>query len=207
MDPHDDDGRRPSEEAAPAGRPAPASSGGGTPEGVPGSAILEDEGPVDLSDVRPHDGLVLLVFWVLAGVVFLQFFTRYVLNDSLGWTEEIARYLLIAVTFIGAIIGVRKRDHVAVELVYRYLPPRGSDAVRLVIDGVSAALFFFLAYTCARLALRTRQMMVSIDVPKSVVYWIVAVSLAAMGAYALSWFLRRLTGRVKTGDAPLSGID
>ena len=30
----------------------------------------------------------------MAFAVFLQFFTRYVLNDSLAWTEEIATYCL-----------------------------------------------------------------------------------------------------------------
>ena len=39
---------------------------------------------------------------LLGGVVFYQFFTRYVLNDSAAWTEEIARYLLIG-------IGLRRR--------------------------------------------------------------------------------------------------
>ena len=62
------------------------------------------------------------IFWALAAFVFLQFFTRYVLNNSLAWTEEIARYLLIALTFIGAAMAVRKGTHIAVEFLYVYLP-------------------------------------------------------------------------------------
>ena len=41
--------------------------------------------------------LTLAVFW--------EVFTRYVLNNSAAWTEEIARYLLIATVFTGATIG------------------------------------------------------------------------------------------------------
>ena len=37
-----------------------------------------------------EDWVTLAVFWLLAVCVFLQFFTRYVLNDRLAWTEEIA---------------------------------------------------------------------------------------------------------------------
>ncbi|SMF83576.1 TRAP-type C4-dicarboxylate transport system, small permease component [Tistlia consotensis] len=190
-----DQGRRP-DQAAPAEPPAEPSAG----------LALEEE-PVSLADLRRYDAPVFLLFWALAGVVFLQFFTRYVLNDSLGWTEEIARYLLIAVTFVGAIIGVRKREHVAVELIYRWLPARAGNNVRLVIDGLSSVFFFFLAVICARLALKTRQEMVSIDVPKSVVYWLVCASFVAMGCFALSWFWRRLTGRVGTAESSPAAID
>jgi hypothetical protein len=77
--------------------------------------------PVDLSDQTWSDGIVLVLFWMLAIIVFLQFFTRYVLNDSIAWTEEIARYFLIAVTFVGSVMAVRKQSHIAVEFLYRWL--------------------------------------------------------------------------------------
>ena len=79
-----------------------------------------------------------------------QFFTRYVLNNSASWTEEIARYLLIGAVFVGAAIGVAKNNHIQVDLLYRYLPQRagrvlvdrgGPDAHRLLRrdDGVHRA--------------------------------------------------------------------
>ena len=40
----------------------------------------------------------------------------------IGWTEEIARFLLIAVTFIGVVMVVRKESQIAVEFFYRWLP-------------------------------------------------------------------------------------
>ena len=42
----------------------------------------------------------------MSGLVFLQFFSRYVLNDSFAWTEELAVYCLIPVVFIGAAMSV-----------------------------------------------------------------------------------------------------
>jgi TRAP-type C4-dicarboxylate transport system permease small subunit len=57
-------------------------------------------------------------------VVFYQFITRYVFNDSAAWTEEIARYLLIATVFTGATIGVIKNNHIQVDFFYRYMPSR-----------------------------------------------------------------------------------
>lgn len=144
-----------------------------------------DEEPVDLSDIRPEDGVVLVLFWVLAGVVFLQFFSRYVLNDSIGWTEEIARYLLIAVTFVGATIAVRKNSHIAVEFFYRYLPGAWGRAFSTLVDLLRIGFFGIATWITAKLALRTNQKMASIEMGKDVVYWLVCATFLLMTLYAL----------------------
>ncbi len=169
------------------GRPQEDSPGSG---GVLDPPVPSEEGPVDLSDVRPVDSLVLLLFWVLAGVVFLQFFTRYVLNDSIAWTEEIARYLLIGVGFIGSIVAVRKNTHIFIEFFYRYLPPRLGRALSTLVDLGRIAFFVACAWIGGKLALKSPyQKMVSIELPKSVIYWTVAASFAVMAVYAvlLAW--------------------
>ena len=82
--------------------------------------VVEDEEVV--IEHHPEDWLAFVLFWALAFIVFLQFFTRYILNDSLAWTEEIARYALIWITFIGAAVVVRKNSHIAVEVLLHFLP-------------------------------------------------------------------------------------
>jgi len=146
--------------------------------------ITLEEERIDLSDQRWDDGLVLVLFWVLAGVVFLQFFTRYVLNDSVAWTEEIARFLLIGVTFIGAVMATRKQSHIAVEFVYRWVPRTGRRIAQFVIDVVTTAFFVALAVLSAQIAGRTRQMMVSLEIPKSTIYWIVVAAFVFMALYS-----------------------
>ncbi|WP_274425938.1 TRAP transporter small permease [Chelativorans sp. YIM 93263] len=163
---------------------------------LPLSPVTEEE---DLSDIQIDDYLVLGVFWVLAFVVFLQFFTRYVLNDSLGWTEEIARFLLIGVTFLGTVMVVRKESHIAVEVFYRYLPRPLRFALQIFVDGVAIAFYGVTAWLCSQMAQRTQQMMVSIDLPKSIVYWIVAACFVAMTVYAISVLFKHL----RTGTSRL----
>ena len=77
---------------------------------------------VDLSRTPPEAWAALVLFWALGATVFYQFITRYALNNSASWTEEIARYLLIGMVFVGASIGVTKNNHIQVDLLYRYLP-------------------------------------------------------------------------------------
>ena len=96
---------------------------------------------VDLSHTTPEAWVALAFFWALGATVFYQFFTRYVLNNSAAWTEEIARYLLIAVVFVGAAIGVAKNNHIQVDFLYRYLPARVARVLAVAVDVLRIAFF------------------------------------------------------------------
>src|SRR3954464_14046680 len=98
-----------------------------------GEFAVQDEA-VDLSPYRLEDWASFAIFWVLAVVIFYQFFTRYALNDSASWTEEIARYLLIAVAFVGGAVNVRKNNHVQVDFFYRLLPPKVNRVMSTLVD-------------------------------------------------------------------------
>lgn len=170
----------------------------------------EPDSAVDLSDFRPEDILNLLVFWALAGVVFLQFFTRYALNNSIGWTEEIARYLLIGVGFLGSIIATRKNTHIAVQFFYRYLSVNVGRGLSTLVDLGNIAFYAAATWICIKLAMRTRQYMAVIDLPKSIVYWVVVAGFAGMTIYSVLVALKhwrqgysdltRPTGDIKTTD-------
>ena len=113
-----------------------------------GPKVMGDDGEfhvadeaVDLSHTPIEAWVALALFWVLGGVVFYQFFTRYVLNDSAAWTEEIARYLLIGMVFVGASIGVAKNNHIQVDLLYRYLPAACGRVLATAVDVLRVAFF------------------------------------------------------------------
>ncbi len=103
--------------------------------GADGEFHVKDE-PVDLSVYHFEDWIAFVFFWMLAAIVFYQFFTRYALNDSASWTEEIARYLLICVVFIGAAIGVRKNNHIQVDIFYRFMPALFARVLATLVDVV-----------------------------------------------------------------------
>jgi hypothetical protein len=71
------------------------------PEHVPGEdgQFHVEHEAVDVSIYGWEDRVTFALFWIMAAVVFYQVFRRYVLSDSAGWTEEIARYFLVAVVF------------------------------------------------------------------------------------------------------------
>ena len=167
---------------------------------APPLLLEDDDAPPGLGDISPEDAVVLLLFWALAGVVFLQFFSRYVMNDSIGWTEEIARYLLIGVTFTGAVMAVRKNSHIAVEFFYRYLPGSWGRACSTLVDLLSLGFYGAATWITAKLALKTNQKMAFVDLGKDVIYWVVCVAFAAMALYALRLAWRHW----RQGHSPLT---
>jgi len=155
----------------------------------------EQEAHVDLSDLSWQDALVFAIFWALFAVVALQFWTRYVLNNSVGWTEEIARYLLILVTFVGSVTAMRKGSHIAVEVMLVYLPARAKHWVLVAVDGLVALFCGAMTWYAYQLGALAPGYMVSVDVPKSYMYWAVAAALAGLTLHAALRFVRRLQRR------------
>lgn len=158
--------------------------------GQPMIGTSDDIG-VSLSDYGIEDWIAFALFWGLAVVVFLQFFTRYVLNDSLAWTEEIARYLLICVTFIGAGMAARKNTHIHVEFFYVYLAPRVAFALSTLVDVIRILFFGYAAWLGWKVAnIMQFQRMVVVDWPMSIVFGIGAAGFAILTLRSIQIALR-----------------
>jgi len=76
--------------------------------------------------------LVLLVA-VMTLIVFLQVVYRYVLIQPLHWSEELARYLFIWLSILGATLGLQKRGHFGLDFFYRMLPDQKRRFLQFLI--------------------------------------------------------------------------
>jgi TRAP-type C4-dicarboxylate transport system permease small subunit len=155
-----------------------------------GEFDVRDE-PIDLAQYRFENWIAFAFFWVLAIVIFYQFFTRYALNDSASWTEEIARYLLICVVFVGAAVNVRKDSHIQVDFFYRFMP---RWLGRTLSGAVDLARIAFLGY-CAWLTVGLidkigAQRMAIVDWPIGLVYGVVCFGFALMTFRAVGVAIR-----------------
>lgn len=145
-----------------------------------GIVLPEDDDRIQPGDYVIEDYVTLVVFWLLALDVFLQFFSRYVLGNSIAWTEEMARYLLIAVGFLGGAMAARKGSHIAVEFFYRYLSDPVARVTAAVVDVIRIGFLAVMVWITWQLAQRTNSMMVSVDLPKSLIYYVVMVGFVLM---------------------------
>jgi TRAP-type C4-dicarboxylate transport system permease small subunit len=145
---------------------------------------------VDLSGTTIEAWAALLFFWALGLTVFYQFFTRYVMNDSASWTEEIARYLLISTVFVGAAIGVAKNNHIQVDFFYRFMPrwlgrsmALLTDAMRITFLGAAVVL------TWQMMQKMGSYKMTIVDLPMNLVYGVCLAGFTGMFLRSL-WVAR-----------------
>lgn len=188
------------------GFPDPASAG--VPVHAPPARSVEelaeefDDAPqeANLSTFGVEDWVTFSIFWLLCAVVFLQFFTRYVLNDSAAWTEEVARYLLVGVVFLGSAMCVRLDHHIQVDFLYRYLPRSAARTLVTLVDVFRVAFLGYAVWLTIQVTRRVgHQSMTMIDWPLGLVFGFVAVAFGFMCLRAAQLAVRHL----RTGTSEL----
>lgn len=95
--------------------------------------------------------IVAALLAVVALAVMFQVLVRFVLtafgiNISAPWTEELARYTLIWMIFLGAAVGVRHARMIALEFGVRKLPARVGIPIRYAVMILSMAFFLLLLF-------------------------------------------------------------
>ena len=88
-----------------------------------------------------NKAVLIALYAAIIAVCFLAVIFRYVLNDSLTWAEELARYLFIAMVFLGGAYVIREEGHLRMDVLYTSVP----QIVRRLIDAITiACAVFFL---------------------------------------------------------------
>ena len=134
-----------------------------------------------------------LVFLMGAAVlnVLWQVFTRYVLASPSSFTEELARFLLIWIAFLGATLGVGKRLHLAIDLLPSSLEGRSRHLTAVAIDGCVLCFAFFVLVLggahLVRLQWMLGQTSAALDLPMGYVYGVVPFSGVLISVYALGF--------------------
>ena len=103
-----------------------------------------------------------LVNWALATalgtmtvIVFVSVMFRYVLNQPLAWTEELASLLFAWVTFVGAFVGFRSRSHIAIDTLVVFLPENVRRGIGRIVDVIVMAVLGLFVWEGVRLCLTT----------------------------------------------------
>tara|TARA_R110002049_G_scaffold303306_3_gene497540 strand:- start:3071 stop:3550 length:480 start_codon:yes stop_codon:yes gene_type:complete len=75
-----------------------------------------------------------------------QIFMRYVMQASLSWSEELARYCFIWMAYISVSYAVKKDVHISTTAFVTMLPPRGVIMARILSHLIFSGFAFLVVY-------------------------------------------------------------
>jgi len=81
---------------------------------------------------RALKAVIALCLAVMVVLVFGNVVLRYVFNSGIATSEELSRWLMVWLTFLGAIVALREHSHLGVDTLVRALPPSGKRACFVV---------------------------------------------------------------------------
>lgn len=138
----------------------------------------------------------------ITAVVAAGVFWRYVLNDSLSWYEEMAKFMMVWLVFMGAPVALRLGGHISIEMLPEALPPRMRAGLWLVVTLVVAWSCWMLAFYGFRFAWngRTQTAIAIGDVSMLWVFASIPLGGAAMLLVAIQQALEHLANAIRPGS-------
>ena len=96
-----------------------------------------------------------IAFAIMLALLLIQVICRYLFEMPLAWAEELVRYTYVGVSFVGAIVAVRERSHIQIDIILSIINKvfkteagrkRAVDALDIFANLVQVVFFAILAY-------------------------------------------------------------
>lgn len=147
---------------------------------------------------RLADWLLIALFVLIFALVLAQVVFRYVLNDPLVWSEELARLAFVWVAMLTWGLGARRRSHIAVTFIPDMLPRTPRLLLAMLVQALIVVFCAILAWHGVTLTARNTDMsLVTLDIPYAIVYIVVPLGAAIVVLYCLAE-IHRLARQLST---------
>lgn len=147
---------------------------------------------------RMLEVLVMVVVAVLVLDVLWQVFTRFVLHDPSTWTEELARFMLIWVSLLGAAVALGRGAHLGIDYFVSKMPEkirRRTEVFAFFSIAVFSLLVMFIGgLELVRSNLALGQTSPALGVKMGYVYLAIPISGFFLTLYAVIGVVERLGG-------------
>ncbi|WP_242975063.1 TRAP transporter small permease [Anaerovirgula multivorans] len=98
-------------------------------------------------DEKLELSLCIVLMSLMTITIFIQVIMRYVMHNSLVWSEELARYLFIWLIYLGISYGAKIMKHIKIEAALGLFPSKARPMIILLGDVIFLGFSMFIAYT------------------------------------------------------------
>lgn len=136
--------------------------------------------------VEANKWALILLLAAMSCIVFANVALRYTTNFSIYWAEEVARYMMIWMTFLGAGLTLRYGGHVAITNLMDLMPRKGQQILRTLIVIALFAFFAVMIWVGYNYAMRMRfQMTPATRIPFAYIYAAIPVGFSLLAIHLL----------------------
>lgn len=136
-------------------------------------------------------GIILMI--VMLGSISAGVFFRYFLKSPLSWTDELAIFMLIWVTFIGGSMSVKRQQAAAVTLLFDHLKPKMRKLILIIGFTITAFFSLFVGYLSINWILApsvSMQMSPSLGISMFYQYLAIPIGFFCMGIHVCNFLLQ-----------------
>lgn len=94
--------------------------------------------------VKINNFILILMLMLMFVLVFTNVITRYLMGFSLNWAEELSRYLMVWVAYLGIGLAMRDHRHASIQFLYDILPEKYVPYIKLLVSIVIIIFMVFL---------------------------------------------------------------
>ncbi len=92
------------------------------------------------------NALVICMFTIMAGAVFIQVIFRYVFHQPIYWSEELPRFMLIWLTFLGAVLATKNRSHLSITLIINRFSGTTKNVIQFLANLITLLFLFVVVW-------------------------------------------------------------
>jgi C4-dicarboxylate transporter DctQ subunit len=125
-----------------------------------------------------EDWVMIIGMTVASTLITLQVILRYVFNYSITWGEELTRYSIIWMSFVGTGMGIRKGAHISVDILVALFSDRWKQILTSIMAIVGAGfgvVVFYTGFIFVYRSFLTGQISPAMEIPVSIVYLCVPI--------------------------------
>lgn len=153
-----------------------------------------------------EDTFISILLIAASAILFINVVGRYVFNSGFVWAEELVRYQIVWLVFVGASVAARKGIHIGVDAVVQIVPAKVRIAVRAAVFLVCIVFCGLLLFYGLELMLQTRafnQRTPALQAPFWLAQLAIPVGAALMGLRFVQELLRTLTGEERHAETQI----
>ncbi len=139
---------------------------------------------------------VVLLIFLLSLLLGVAVFYRYILNDSIYWSNEVARYILVYIVFFGSTMAHKHKNHIRIDMIFAYISKKNLQRLDVIIALLFIAFWVLIIVGSIKLLpLFMMQKTATLQIPFALPFVAIPISAFVWILYCIDDILKKVVKR------------